>query len=97
MNPHQLKYMKKKKRIRLNGIFYAVLSSASFGFSPLFSLGLIAVGLTNFDILSYRWGIAGIVLMIYAFIGAVVQESFRNCPPTAAELAENPSLERYLP
>lgn len=67
MNPHDLKYMKKKKRIRLNGIFYAILSSASFGFSPLFSLGLIAVGLTNFDILSYRWGIAGIVLMIYAF------------------------------
>ena len=60
-------YEKKKNRIRLNGIFYAVLSSASFGFSPLFSLGLIAVGLTNFDILSYRWGIAGIVLMIYAF------------------------------
>lgn len=60
-------YEKKKNRIRLNGIFYAVLSSASFGFSPLFSLGLIAIGLTNFDILSYRWGIAGIVLMIYAF------------------------------
>lgn len=59
--------MKKKKRITLNGIFYAILSSASFGFSPLFSLGLITVGLTNFDILSYRWGIAGIVLMIYAF------------------------------
>ncbi len=67
MNPHQARYEKKKKRIRLNGVFYAVLSSASFGFSPLFSLGLITVGLTNFDILSYRWGIAGIVLMIYAF------------------------------
>lgn len=66
MSPHNLIYEKKKKRIRLNGIFYAVLSSASFGFSPLFSLGLIAVGLTNFDILSYRWGIAGIVLVIYA-------------------------------
>jgi drug/metabolite transporter (DMT)-like permease len=67
MTPHQQSYEKKKKRIRLNGIFYAVLSSASFGFSPLFSLGLISVGLTNADILSYRWGIAGIVLMIYAF------------------------------
>lgn len=66
-SPSHLKYEKKKKRIRLNGIFYAVLSSASFGFSPLFSLGLISVGLTNFDILSYRWGIAGLVLMIYAF------------------------------
>lgn len=66
MSPHNLIYEKKKRRIRLNGIFYAILSSASFGFSPLFSLGLIAVGLTNFDILSYRWGIAGIVLVIYA-------------------------------
>jgi len=60
-------YEKKKKRIRLNGIFYAIISSASFGFSPLFSIGLLAAGLSNFDVLSYRWGIAGIVLMIYAF------------------------------
>ena len=47
-------------------MFYAALSSASFGFSPLFSLGLLAAGLSNFDTLSYRWLIAGIVLMIYA-------------------------------
>ena len=67
MSQHHEIYEKKKKRIRLNGILYAILSSASFGFSPLFSLGLVAVGLTNSDILSYRWGIAGIVLMIYAF------------------------------
>lgn len=67
MTHHHQIFEKKKRRIRLNGIFYAILSSASFGFSPLFSLGLIAVGLTNFDILSYRWGIAGIVLMVYAF------------------------------
>ena len=67
MTPHQQIYEKKKKRIRINGIFYAVLSSASFGFSPLFSLFLIAAGLTNSDILSYRWGIAGLVLMVYAF------------------------------
>lgn len=60
-------FEKKKRRIRLNGIFYAVISSASFGFSPLFSIGLLAAGLSNFDVLSYRWGIAGIVLMIYAF------------------------------
>lgn len=67
MTQHQEIYEKKKRRIRLNGIFYAIISSASFGFSPLFSLGLVAVGLTNSDILSYRWGLAGIVLMIYAF------------------------------
>ena len=61
------KYEKKKRRITINGIFYAVISSMSFGFSPLFSLALIAAGLTDFDILSYRWLIAGLVLMIYAF------------------------------
>ena len=68
MNHIHINYEKKKRRIRLNGIFYAVISSASFGFSPLFSIGLLAAGLSNFDVLSYRWGIAGIVLMIYAFI-----------------------------
>lgn len=61
------KYEKKKRRITINGIFYAVISSMSFGFSPLFSLALIAAGLTDFDILSYRWLIAGLVLMISAF------------------------------
>lgn len=62
---HEL-HEKKKKRIKLNGVFYASVSSASFGFSPLFSLGLLAAGLSDFDVLSYRWLIAGIVLMIYA-------------------------------
>lgn len=61
------RYDKKRRRIRLNGFFYAAISSASFGFSPLFSIGLLTAGLSNFDILSYRWGIAGLVLMIYAF------------------------------
>ena len=58
---------KKRRRITINGLFYASVSSASFGFSPLFSLALITAGLTDFDILSYRWLIAGLVLMIYAF------------------------------
>ena len=57
---------KKRRRITINGLFYAAISSASFGFSPLFSLGLIAAGLTNFDVLSYRWLTAAIVLVIYA-------------------------------
>jgi drug/metabolite transporter (DMT)-like permease len=60
------RYEKKKRRITLNGIFYAAISSISFGFSPLFSLGLIAAGLSNFDVLSYRWMVAAIVLVIYA-------------------------------
>ncbi len=63
-----IRYEKKRKRIRFNGMFYATISSASFGFSPLFSIALLTAGLTNFDVLSYRWLIAGIVLMIYAMI-----------------------------
>lgn len=60
-------YEKKRRRIALNGVFYAAISSASFGFSPLFSLALIAAGLSNFDVLSYRWLVAAVVLVLYAF------------------------------
>ena len=60
-------YEKKRRRIALNGIFYASISSASFGFSPLFSLALISAGLWNLDVLSYRWAVAAIVLVVYAF------------------------------
>lgn len=67
MSNVQLNYERKKRRITLNGIFYAAISSMSFGFSPLFSLGLIAVGFSDLDILSYRWLIAGLILLIYAF------------------------------
>lgn len=33
--------------------------------------------------------------MITVFAGAVLQESFKNYPPTAEELKENPELARY--
>ena len=62
------RYEKKKRRITVNGIFYAVISSMSFGFSPLFSIFLIADGLSDFDILSYRWSIAAAVLITYSLI-----------------------------
>lgn len=62
------KYEKKQRRITFNGLFYAAISSASFGFSPLFSIGLLTAGLSNTDILSYRWAIAGIILMVYAAV-----------------------------
>lgn len=65
-NAHAI-YERKKRRIRINGIFYAAVSSASFGFSPVFTIWLLAVGLTSFDILAYRWATAAAVLMIYAF------------------------------
>lgn len=63
----QEQHERKRRRIKQNGVFYASISSASFGFSPLFSLGLLAAGLSDFDILSYRWLIAALVLMSYAF------------------------------
>ena len=66
MRNSELRYNQKHRRLRINGMFYAAISSASFGFSPLFSLGLLAAGLSNFDVLSYRWLMAGIILMIYA-------------------------------
>lgn len=68
MDKTQARYINKKKRIRLNGIFYAIISSSSFGFSPIFSLGLLAAGLSNFDVLSYRWAVAAIILIIYAAV-----------------------------
>ena len=61
------RYEKKKRRIHINGIFYAAISSA-FGFSPLFSLALLAAGLSGFDVLTYRWMIAALVLFIYAIV-----------------------------
>ena len=66
MSRFEHRYEQKKRRLNINGIFYASISSASFGFSPLFTIGLLAAGLTAFDILSYRWLVAGLVLLIYA-------------------------------
>lgn len=62
------RFNKKQRRLHINGIFYAAISSASFGFSPLFSIGLLTAGLSTFDILSYRWLIAAVILMVYAII-----------------------------
>ena len=36
-----------------------------------------------------------VIGMITIFVGAVVQESYKNYPPTAEEIAENPELVRY--
>lgn len=40
-------------------------------------------------------GVALAIGMLAMFAGAVLQESFRNYPPTAEELEENPRLEVY--
>lgn len=67
MSNAHAKYEKKKRRIRANGIFYAAISSASFGFSPVFTIALLVAGLSSFDTLAYRWSTAAAVLMAYAF------------------------------
>ena len=36
-----------------------------------------------------------VIGMITIFAGAVLQESYKSYPPTAAEIADNPSLVRY--
>lgn len=54
---------------KTRGIVDAVISSSSFGFSPFFSVSLLALGLGTMDILSYRWGIAALALCIIAAAG----------------------------
>ena len=36
-----------------------------------------------------------VIGMVAIFVGAVLQESYRNYPPTAEEIAENPELVIY--
>lgn len=36
-----------------------------------------------------------VIGMITIFVGAVLQESYKSCPPTVEEIAENPELVRY--
>lgn len=51
-----------KNTDRISGIASAAASSATFGLAPFFTLGLLATGLTPFEVLSYRWGIAALTL-----------------------------------
>ena len=51
---------------------------------------------TFFEIAFEVLGCAVLVIgMITIFAGAVLQESYKNYPPTAEEIAENPELVRY--
>ena len=40
---------------RAKGILYAALSSSTFGLAPLFTLLLLGLGYSSFEVLSYRW------------------------------------------
>lgn len=52
---------------------------------------------TFFEVTLEILGCAVLVIgMITIFVGAVLQESYKSCPPTAEEIAENPELAVYL-
>lgn len=47
---------------RAKGIFWAALSSSTFGLAPLFTLLLLGAGYSSFEVLTYRWGVASLCL-----------------------------------
>lgn len=49
---------------RIKGILYAAVSSSTFGLAPFFSVTLLMIGFSAFEVLSYRWGVASIVLTV---------------------------------
>ena len=57
---------------RAKGILYAALSSSTFGLAPLFTLLLLGLGYSSFEVLSYRWGVASL------FLGALALFSGRS-------------------
>lgn len=51
---------------------------------------------TFFEVAFEVVGCAVLVIgMITIFVSAVLQESYKSCPPTAEEITENPELEVY--
>ena len=42
---------------RIKGILYAAVSSSTFGLAPFFSVTLLMIGFSAFEVLSYRWGV----------------------------------------
>ena len=54
---------------RIKGILYAAVSSSTFGLAPFFSITLLLAGFSAFEVLSYRWGVASIVLIVFGWFG----------------------------
>ena len=52
-----------------SGIFYAVLSSATFGLIPLFSIPLLGVGIGSSTILFYRFALAATFMAMVMLVG----------------------------
>lgn len=43
----------------------AAISSSTFGLAPFFSITLLLMGFSAFEVLSYRWGIAALILSLF--------------------------------
>lgn len=54
--------------LRVTGILWAALSSSTFGLAPLFTLLLLGVGYSSFEVLTYRWGVASLCLGAYGLL-----------------------------
>lgn len=52
----------------IKGIIYAIISSATFGLIPLFSIPLIKEGFNSPSILFYRLGVAALILAVIALV-----------------------------
>lgn len=50
---------------RIKGIIYAIVASSTFGLAPFFTLTLLAAGYSSFEVLSYRWGVASLCLILF--------------------------------
>lgn len=63
---------------RLKGILWAALSSSTFGLAPLFTLLLLGAGYSSFEVLTYRWGVASLCLIV---CGVLAGRNFRLSAP----------------
>lgn len=53
---------------RIKGMTYAFVSSSTFGLAPFFTLSLLSMGYSSFEVLSYRWGVASICLVLFGIM-----------------------------
>lgn len=68
----------------IKGIFYAIVSSATFGLVPLFSIPLLHAGMASPTILFYRMGISAVMM---GLLGLVLRRNFRISGRDMAVLA----------
>lgn len=53
---------------KTKGILYASASSSTFGLAPFFSIVLLSSGFSSFEVLSYRWGVATLALLLFGLL-----------------------------